>query len=90
MTFLNLGGLSPKIPFHFLLNFGSRSPPVPGGLGLGRIFGGPSIEPFFGGGVKPESCIDPPKLKAHPPQGKYLETSRPGQSAEISRVLLFS
>ena len=51
MTFLNpLDALIPKIPFSFFSrNFGFGSPLDPG-VSLGRILGGPSIEPFFGVG----------------------------------------
>ena len=52
----------------FFPNF--RSGPLWGpGVSLGRILGGPSIEPLFGGeGVEPGGSIDPhPQLKARPP-----------------------
>ena len=40
------------------------------GVSLGRIFGGPSIEPFLGEEVSPEGCIvpPPPELKTRPPK----------------------
>ena len=48
MTFLNpLDALIPKIPFSFFADFWVRVTSEAPGVSLGRIFGGPSIEPFW-------------------------------------------
>ena len=61
LTFLNpLDALIPKIPFIFCRFLGLGHPWGPG-VRLGRILGGPSIEPFLGErGIWPEGSIDPP------------------------------
>ena len=45
------------------------------GVGLGRILGGPPLEPFFGEGGSSHGAVStpsPPKLKACLPQGVWL------------------
>ena len=67
MTFLNpLGVLIPKSHFHFLplLGLGRLRGP---GVSLGRIFGGPSIGPFFGGGVIQRAVSTAPPPVESPP-----------------------
>ena len=69
MIFLNpLNILIPKIPFSFfLLNFGSGSPPGPGGsVSVGFFLGGSSIEPFLGGARRSSQRPASPQLKARP------------------------
>ena len=51
MTFLNpLDALIPKIPFFFFYRISGSGHLWGLGVNLGRSLGGPSIEPFFGGG----------------------------------------
>ena len=66
MIFLNpLNALIPKSYFHFLPIFGPGSS-LGLGVRLGRILGGPSIEPFLGeGGGLARGLYAPP-----PPPGK--------------------
>ena len=59
-----LDALFPKIPFSFFAEFWVGSPPGPWGQ-CRQDLGGPSIQPFWGGGLGgfwPEGCIDPPPL----------------------------
>ena len=53
MTFLtSLDALIPKIPFSIFCRFLGQGHPWGPGVCLGRILGGPSMEPFLGeGGV---------------------------------------
>ena len=76
MPFLNpLDALIPKIPFSFFAVFLGpghlRGPRV----SLGRIFGGPSIDPFFGGGGLARGLYRPPPRKVEsPPTGVVIVT----------------
>ena len=68
---------SPGFTFCRILGPGHLQSP---GVSLGRILGGPSIEPFFGGGGGLASGLfrpQPPDLKARPP----LVTLQPPQGA---------
>ena len=69
MTFLNpLDALIPNIPFQFFFCGISGPGHLRGpGVSLGRILGGPSIEPFFGGGLARGLYRHPPPQSAPPP-----------------------
>ena len=75
MTFLNpLDAMIPKkTNFHFLPNFGSGPPPGPG-VSLGRILGGPSIEPV-GGGLATGLFRPPPPVESPPTPALCLQPS---------------
>ena len=81
MTFLNpLDALIPKIPFSFFAEFRVRVTSGAPGVSLGRILGGPSIEPFLGGGRLARGLyrappLPSPKLKAGPPMSLTRLTS---------------
>ena len=53
-----------KIPFSFVAKFWVQVTSRARGVGLGRFFGGPSIEPFLGGGLARGAV----SIAPHPPE----------------------
>ena len=64
----------PKIPFLFFAEFRVWVTSAAGGVGLGRILGGRSIEPFVGGRVSSQGVVSTP----YPRPGRPGTSCRPG------------